>query len=397
MRRLTLLIVLLAGLLVPAPAGGHGKLHCKRISSEAFFRAQVDPIAMRGEPQSMHSHDFFGNQLLLQLDQPELATYDELVGGPTDCQNKTDSALYWVPTLMAGGQPVDPFSFIAYYRDFDRDLTGTGVEAYPPDMRLVAGDPQGTGPQPLSVVNWSCGFTSSRPGPYRSPVEAACNRASGKSYLTSHVSFPTCWDGQLNDHAVMGDTTDTEHVVYPVRKSCPAGFPHKLPELRMTLKWNYQGDGRDVTLASGSPYTMHGDFWNTWVQTGLEQMVDQCINTSSGHPHANETVCGFPFPGGGGGGRAATTAAVTTGAATAAGDVTDPSLVEPVADAVAGAPVATDATGTGAVPAEVADPATLPAAAHRRWGDRGGETATETSTNVLSSAGSDAEDDEHEH
>ncbi|HEX2234932.1 MAG TPA: DUF1996 domain-containing protein, partial [Actinomycetota bacterium] len=322
MRKISLLIIVLAGLLVPAPAGGHGKLHCKRISSEAFFRGQVDPIAMRGEPQSMHSHDFFGNQLLLRLPQPELATYDQLVGGPTDCQNKTDSALYWVPTLMAGGRPLDPFSFIAYYRDFDRDLTGTGVEAYPPDMRLVAGDPQGTGPQPLSVVNWSCGFTSSRPGPYRSPVEAACHRASGKAFLTSHISFPTCWDGQLNDHATMGDTTDTEHVVYPVRKACPAGFPHKLPELRMTLKWDYQGDGRDVTLASGSPYTMHGDFWNTWVQTGLEQMVDQCINTSSGHPHGSQTVCGFPFPGGGGGGR-------SSAAATAAGAATDPALVEP--------------------------------------------------------------------
>jgi hypothetical protein len=33
-----------------------------------------------------------------------------------------------------------------------------------------------------------------------------------------------------------------------------------------------------VTLASGSPYSAHADFFNAWRQSDLQALVDGCIN-----------------------------------------------------------------------------------------------------------------------
>jgi len=80
------------------------------------------------------------------------------------------------------------------------------------------------------------------------------------------------------------------------KAGCPAGFPQKLPQLRLALQWDYRGNGRDLTLSSsahdGVPFNMHADFWNTWVQSGLKDMVDRCINTNTAHPHGSSVVCG---------------------------------------------------------------------------------------------------------
>ena len=35
---------------------------------------------------------------------------------------------------------------------------------------------------------------------------------------------------------------------------------------------------RYVTLSSGSPYTLHADFWNAWDQARLVHLVDYCVN-----------------------------------------------------------------------------------------------------------------------
>lgn len=110
------------------------------------------------------------------------------------------------------------------------------------------------------------------------------------------MTFPSCWDGQLGDHDVAGVTADTAHFAYFDRRtdSCPAGFAHRVAELRETVWFRYTGDGSDVALSSdlamarqGMPVapgtTAHADFWNAWVQTGgvhggMVGMVRDCIN-----------------------------------------------------------------------------------------------------------------------
>jgi hypothetical protein len=59
----------------------------------------------------------------------------------------------------------------------------------------------------------------------------------------------------------------------------------------MNISWDYRGSGTDVRLSSGHPHTMHGNYWNTWVQSGLQKMIDVCINTTVPHPHGDATLC----------------------------------------------------------------------------------------------------------
>jgi len=291
------------------PAHAHGKMHCK----PEVGRAVADPIVFHdlSGPQG-HMHSYLANKAIM-LGDVGGKEYSDLVGKPTTCLNPADSAAYWYPTILRNGQPVPTFRAIAYYRNWNfdatRDQEGTGNEAYPRDLRVVAGDAdtQGGGPH----VNWNCNQGSTRPGPYRDPVEAACDQArpssrTGQVYLGAHINFPTCWTGVLNDHNKTGNTADYHGAASNTAKdqlayvtsagNCPAGFGHKLPQLRLALQWDYQGSGRDLTLSSsahdGVPFNMHSDFWNTWVQSGLDSMVDRCINTTTAHPHGSATICG---------------------------------------------------------------------------------------------------------
>lgn len=268
--------------------------------------AAKDPIVNHHQAASAHDHMFIGSTRLLQLAAPESATYADLVGQGTLLSNPDDTAAYWIPTLAYtsgpnAGQPVPLKSTRVYYRCFNHDgVCGTGekVEAYPPDMRMVAGNANQPAAEPLDirVLNWMCDQRSTRPGPYPDIETARCDLAGGTVFLTAHVDFPTCWNGQMSDHDAVGDTSDNVHLRYPVKDACPAGFDRLLPELRMDVKWDYRGDGSDVALASdlvaraaGNPVrsgqTLHGDFWNTWVQTGgahggLVGMVANCVNRS---------------------------------------------------------------------------------------------------------------------
>jgi hypothetical protein len=299
----------IVGALAPVPALAHAKVHCKPETG----RAVADPIAFHDQagPQG-HLHSFLGNKAIAVGDVGG-KEYLDLVGKPTTCTNTADTAAYWYPTLLRNGQPVPTFRALAYYRNWDFDGTrnqeGSGNEPYPVDMRMVAGDNDAPGGGPH--VDWNCNQGSTRPGPYRDPVQANCASArpsskDGQVYLGAHINFPTCWTGVLNPHNRAGNTADFHGAASsPVKNQvayinaadqCPAGFPRKLPQLRLALQWDYQGNGRDLTLSSsahdGVPFNMHSDFWNTWVQTGLKTMVDRCINTNTAHTHGSQAICG---------------------------------------------------------------------------------------------------------
>lgn len=279
-----------------SPADALMKAHCK----PEIGRGPYDPIVHHGLSPRAHDHTFFSNTKLLSLQDPNSASYGDLAGAGTNCQNSDDTAAYWIPTLLSRttGKPVPVRAMIAYYRSFDHKTKGV-AEPIPADLRMVAGNSRATGPQDVGNVNWTCNQNSSRRGPYVSPAQANCAAATGTVYLTAHVEFPSCWDGLKNDHEAAGNTADfsgggdvVNHLAYTVKGACPAGFPVKLAELRETVSWSYQGDGTDVYLSSDPPggpygYTMHADFWNTWIQTGgvfggMAGMVRDCINQTTG-------------------------------------------------------------------------------------------------------------------
>src|SRR6476619_4606072 len=85
---LAVVAVLVAAAALPANARAMGQVHCAgpRASlvgvgdARSVGDLQVDPIAERGTPVSMHMHEFFGSTAILGLAQPDLASYTDLVG-----------------------------------------------------------------------------------------------------------------------------------------------------------------------------------------------------------------------------------------------------------------------------------------------------------------------------
>lgn len=278
----TAAVVLILGTLPAAPpAQAMAKVSCK---PDVGIR-QIDPITARGSASSAHVHEFFGNKALLTLTSPENATYDQLVDQPTACANPGDSAAYWTPTLLVEGQVLPAGRFTAYYRSFDHLEVGT-AQPYPADLRIVTGR-----------YSWSCHETSTI---VRQVTIPDCSTATGTAVrLTVHYTFPSCWDGQLNDHTTTGNTADyapsgaTNHLAFFTKTktgtSCPTGYPIKLPELLENVSW---GDGtpgywtgKHLALSSDGPTdlpgaTSHADFFQTWDPTALSTMVSQCINTT---------------------------------------------------------------------------------------------------------------------
>lgn len=331
LRRLLLALALCLGMLThlffsaASPAQAHGKIHCNRVDGSPdpadsnVGIASVDPIVQPGVNPSSHQHEFWANKRLLQLpNQGAGATYNDLVGQATSCLNTADSAAYWAPTLYqrlpdGSWRIIESMRFIAYYRDWDGGDTGTGNGSFPADARIVIGNAKATAAQNINQINWTCSVNSSRPNPYPSAVDAACDTATGTVLLTVRAIGPTCWDGQLNAHTGPGNTADfsgspgavVNHFAYQQNGVCPTGFSRKVPRLTVNWWYDYQGSGADLALSSGprdangrlipgrqSQWTMHSDFWNTWVQTGLSSMISRCINTTSAHPHGSSSVCG---------------------------------------------------------------------------------------------------------
>lgn len=265
----------------PSPAQALAKVSCK----PGVGMRQVDPIVARGAATSAHMHEFFGNKALLGLAEPENATYAQLVGQATACANPGDSAAYWAPGLLVNGQLAPAGRFTAYYRSFDHKAVGTAGPC-PPDLRLVTGR-----------YSWSCHENSTI---VKQTTIPDCSTATGTIVrLTVHYTFPSCWDGSLNDHTTPGNTADyapsgvTNHLAFFIKNktgtSCPPGYLIKLPELLENISW---GDGtpgywigKQLKLASDGPAdapgsTSHADFLQSWGPDALATMVAECINVA---------------------------------------------------------------------------------------------------------------------
>ena len=265
-----------AGMAYAAPATALAKIKCKQTTGTA----SVDPIVHHNEPvggamgSMIHQHQFFGNNAWLA--KGNAANYADLVGKGTNCANAADTAGYWTPTLRYTGskQLIPTQAFTAYYRPYTGSGSKTGIgQAFPADTRLVA-----------SKYDWNCGDQAGVAPQSSIPSCAAYSGKPGYT-LTAHVDFPSCWDGVLPKHSSsdVGNTTDNAHYAYPVKNACPSAFPNRMVQLRETIQFQYTGNGTDVELSS-DPMTgktdgqsMHADFWNAWVQSGLQSMVAHCV------------------------------------------------------------------------------------------------------------------------
>jgi Domain of unknown function (DUF1996) len=161
-----------------------------------------DPIVYPGQPGRSHAHTFFGNR-----STNASSTRESLLQATTTCKPRADKAAYWVPTLFQNRREVRPSKAQLYYvvRGYDH------MRAFPPGLRIVAGDAHATHVQSRNVTYWTCGGRAAHMRPM-SRVPDRCGEIVGhglamvrggrvhkvtwrtKTFLELHVIFPDCWD-----------------------------------------------------------------------------------------------------------------------------------------------------------------------------------------------------------
>jgi hypothetical protein len=214
------------------------------------------------------------------------STLSSLKDGATSCGRKDDTAAYWAPTLLAGNKPVTPLGATIYYRR----RTKAPPHAFPPGLKMVAGNSLSTRPQSYDVTYWQCilpktdfNYQALRFGlPGRL---AAAQRFGGiprcgrNANLELIVNFPDCWNGRTLD-----SRNHKQHMAYAVAGRCPAAHPVPVPAL--TLVYRYQSTGKArLLLSSGGEFSGHADFFNAWHESELRHLVSVCLD--------KRRACGF--------------------------------------------------------------------------------------------------------
>ncbi len=238
------------------PQGRTGQFvaHCPYSHS-----APDDPIVQFGKPGRSHRHDFYGATAT-----DASSTAATLQAGASTCDKPADTAAYWQPTLYDHGEVVVPVEAQAYYRAAP-GIDPTTVVAMPSGLALIAGDQTATEPQPGEATGWTCGAST------RLTDDPPTCTDTAPLHLV--LTFADCWDGvhlDAEDHHA--------HVRYSTDGACPASHPVSIPQLTVSIKFPIWGAGHDLTLASGSIYSAHGDFLNGWGEAGLEREVAACIH-----------------------------------------------------------------------------------------------------------------------
>jgi hypothetical protein len=244
----------------PRGAGMRALAGVNFVSACGFsHRAPDDPIVFPGEPGRSHDHTFVGN-----TSTSARSSLASLSRASTTCRRAGDTAAYWMPTLVAGGRAVTPRAATIYYRR----RTFEPVRAFPPGLRMIAGDARATEPQSSRVTFWSCGALSGVPPSSSVPSCPDARRAD----LRLHVRFPSCWNGVSLDSA-----DHQSHMAYPRAGRCPVSNPVAVPALAVIFRYPVAG-GADAALASGGQYSGHADFFNAWNQQELASLVEGCLN-----------------------------------------------------------------------------------------------------------------------
>jgi hypothetical protein len=249
---LAVVIALVAGLMVVAAAPSSGAVE-KRFSVFCSFShsTRQDPIVAPGHHRrSDHEHVFFGNR-----STKSHSTYRSMRKADTSCRLGADTSGYWVPALVdPDGNLVRPHGAFTYYRSVGA-LEDVWIHAFPKDFRMISDD-----------FHFHCGEDRNE-----SPVPIDCSNVAGGKRLRLTVVFPSCWDGRRTD-----SKDHMRHVAFPTGKGCPRSHPVPIPRLAIIAQFNVQ-NAAGYLLSSGSPTTAHGDFWNTWHQKTLRNLVRRCL------------------------------------------------------------------------------------------------------------------------
>ena len=231
--------------------------------------APDDPIVHPGQPGASHLHSFIGNTTT-----DAASTTANLALGGSTCgkgMDQVDRSAYWVPALLRNGRPVSGSGQRAdvYYFVGDKPIP---VQPLPLGLRMIAGDGSATSPQSSKLVHYNCNQTKG--GTEVVADSATIPSCPAGTYITAKIEFPSCWNGRDLD-----SPDHRSHMAYPVHGACPADHPVRLPSVGYRIRWlGASGPAWQYSLASGSQFSMHADFWNVWQPGIMRWLVDHCLN-----------------------------------------------------------------------------------------------------------------------
>jgi len=268
-RWLLALAVLASTVALPAPA--HAAAPGWITSCQYSHENHDDPIVFPNQPGAAHLHTYVG-ATTTDAD----STPGSLRAGGTTCLMPDDASAYWVPAMYVGNQQILPTGTgkhaLFYYRRKGAP-PGVTVRTIPDGLKMVIGNAHAQSPadnpQLGSDIIFKCGPGS---GIDLDHPPAQC---SSSGVLSVSIRFPNCWDGERLD-----SPNHRSHMAYPVGSSCPATHPVVLPRLESFFRYDVGNLplGNDLHWSSGPWYTVHQDFLNAWVPSGLQHFVTTCIN-----------------------------------------------------------------------------------------------------------------------
>jgi Domain of unknown function (DUF1996) len=245
-----------------------------------------DPIVHPRRPGASHMHDFYGN-----VTTNASSTRASMLDAPTTCRDPQDRAAVWSPTAYMNDRRIVPVRERTYYFGAGRRRVAT----VPADLKMLAGNGMATSPSDNPHVTWDCGGDSPRA---THPYDCSPYRDVSADGLVARIDFPECWDGLHTDSA-----DHVSHVAYRQGRRCPPSHPHRIPRIRVRVHYGIfdpcagarpcspdamPPGGLAFRLSSGPYFTVHADFWNTWQQSALDDLVARCVNAAK--------ACGGAMP-----------------------------------------------------------------------------------------------------
>ena len=234
-----------------------------------------DPIVHPGEPGAAHLHEFIGNRTMNAH-----STYKASVGASTTCP-ENDTAGYWFPAFFEGKRRMTSGSSAigrftrntVYYRNNLDGYAPSAINAPPAKLKIVVGRAKATSasrnPKLGSELYYGCSDNSTD--------KLVRPRSCSTGLISVHIGFPNCWNGVDLD-----SQNHRSHMAWPVENSsdryvCPKSHPVPIVRIIMRMEFETGTTTRKFRLSSGPAYTLHGDFFNTWVQADLERLTRDCI------------------------------------------------------------------------------------------------------------------------
>ncbi|WP_440067021.1 DUF1996 domain-containing protein [Streptosporangium sp. OZ121] len=231
---------------------------------EVANEAKDDPVVLPGLVGASHMHTFFGPKVTANT------TVEDLFTSATNCDAPGDHSAYWAPTLLKNGKSVPMKNFRVYYGSRLKDPSE--VVPFPPGLVVVQGDAkrQVATPKGASGQFWCAGSAETgRSADGNWPVCAPGGN------LIYQLTFQDCWDGK---HI---DSPDHKSHMGPAKNgTCSGDYPVAVPNLSFMLGYDSLG-GDGLSLSSGLPSSIHGDFMNAWKPEALGALVKVCLNAKA--------------------------------------------------------------------------------------------------------------------